>query len=301
MVLEARRIVHDESSMIQPNVIEQLNHFDYPKAAIYVYGMNINDWKQKYQAKATDEQMERYQSSKHLWAKHDEQLLSPAPQGSTPPVTTPVAAISRQNTKSLASNVCCEPISDMSIQPNQQQQSTDARRDIKPFVPPMIPKTAQTASLRIYILTISDRAFRNEYETGDLSGPAVQDAVCQLLETSETKIVIVPDDKNAIQDQLTAWCDQKESPHIVLTTGGTGLGPRDVTPEATRNILDQECSGLMSFATTECSRQQPLASLSRGTAGIRKKTMVANLPGNPKAANEILSILLPLLIQGITV
>ena len=77
------------------------------------------------------------------------------------------------------------------------------------------------------------------------------------------------------------------------------MSARDVTPEATRAVLTLECAGLMHFVTSECSQQQPLASLSRGTAGIRNHTVIANLPGNPKGVAEVVPLLLPLLVHAV--
>jgi molybdenum cofactor synthesis domain-containing protein len=109
---------------------------------------------------------------------------------------------------------------------------------------------------------------------------------------------IVPDEAMAIREKLGQWASANADTDIILTTGGTGMSPRDVTPEATRAVLDTECAGLMSFVANECSRLQPLASLSRGTAGLIGPTLVANLPGNPRGIGEIMPILLPLLLHA---
>jgi gephyrin len=168
------------------------------------------------------------------------------------------------------------------------------------FQPPPPPKNGVTFSLGI--LTVSDRAAADQYETGDLSGPAVEDSVSSTLEaiggTVSCNIVhkaVVADDVQEIQTTLKDWGDC----HLILTTGGTGFGKRDVTPEATVGILDRECRGLLSFVTTECSQQQPLASLSRGMSGIRGNTLICNLPGNPTGVREIVPILLPILLHAI--
>ena len=109
--------------------------------------------------------------------------------------------------------------------------------------------------------------------------------------------MLLPDDIEVIQSKLRECADAGVD--LVLTTGGTGFAARDVTPEATLAVVDRECHGLMAFVTTECSKIQSLASLSRGTAGVLGKTMICNLPGNPKGVEEIVPILLPIVIHGI--
>jgi gephyrin len=153
------------------------------------------------------------------------------------------------------------------------------------------------------ILTISDRAATNQYETGDLSGPAVEDSVRSTLKAIGGTVscdilhkAIVADNVEQIQTTLKEWSDC----NLILTTGGTGFAAKDVTPEATVGILDKECRGLLSFVMTECSQQQPLASLSRGTAGIRGNSLIVNLPGNPKGVCEVVPILLPIVLHAIS-
>jgi len=201
---------------------------------------------------------------------------------------------------SLLSNVCCQDV-EQSAAPSIPPQPAKKSRTVSAFQPP--PAPANGVSFTLGILTVSDRAANNEYETGDLSGPAVEEAVLSTLKTLGDKVSctvikksIVPDNVDAIQNALMDWCD---GCNLILTTGGTGFAPRDVTPEATVGILEKECRGLLSFVTTDCSQQQPLASLSRGTAGIRKDTLIANLPGNPKGVGEIVPILLPILLHAI--
>ena len=284
MVVGARQLVDQQG--VDPSVYPALNALGYAEAAQHVYGMKYDDWKGRYQKKATAEQMKLFQESTALQAKHDKELLK------TRTTTEPVP---------LASNVCCQ---------NEEQVAANMRknggekspRTVPSYTPPPLPSNLPS-TLRIAVLTVSDRAFKNEYETGDLSGPAVARAVQQNLgsksgsTTVNTTSAIVPDEAEAIQKQLQSWA--KEKWHIIFTTGGTGFAPRDVTPEATRAILTQECAGLVSFCTAECSRQQPLAALSRGTAGYCGTTMIANLPGNPKAVGEIMPILLPLLLHAV--
>ena len=87
---------------------------------------------------------------------------------------------------------------------------------------------------------------------------------------------------------------------MILTTGGTGFAPRDITPEATLSILDRECIGLMSWVSGVCSSIQPLAALSRGTAGISGNTIIVNLPGNPRGVGETMKVVFPLLLHALS-
>lgn len=185
------------------------------------------------------------------------------------------------------------------------KKPTKRTRALAPYVSPPPPEGGLDFS--VAVLTVSDRAFKNEYATGDLSGPAVQEAVQSCLGSLQSpdaksvvgrveEVVIVPDEVQAIVDKIQELAGRVD---LVLTTGGTGFAPRDVTPEATRQAVDRECPGLMAFVTNECTSQQPLASLSRGTAGIRGKCLVANLPGNPKGVGEIVPVLLPLALHAI--
>jgi len=98
---------------------------------------------------------------------------------------------------------------------------------------------------------------------------------------------IVPDEKELIAAKLQEWCDGEEI-DLVLTTGGTGLGPRDVTPEATRSILDIEASGISEALRFETLKNTPMAMLSRGVSGVRSGCLIVNLPGSPKAIAECL-------------
>ena len=283
-------------------VLQALNAMGYEEAAQHVYGTTVGEWKKRHQKKATDEQMEKYNASKSLHASHDQDLLALRADKPTQPLvskaiqsSTSVTETSNGETKSLLSNVCCQDVEEMT--PPAPTPAPDAKktRMLAPFQPPPIPKLKSPTT--VAILTVSDRAFKNEYETGDLSGPAVAKAIEQSTKSLEISFAIVPDETDAIQSKLKEWTDQGID--LILTTGGTGMSRRDITPEATRAVLDLECAGLMSFVTTECSHQQPLASLSRGTAGIRGQTLIANLPGNPKGVGEVVPILLPLLLHAV--
>lgn len=149
--------------------------------------------------------------------------------------------------------------------------------------------------MRIGIITISDRSSRGERE--DLSGPAlvkrISDVGYQVVST-----IIIPDDFNQIKNQLIQWCDSGEF-DLILTTGGTGFSPRDVTPEATLSILEKTAPGIAEAMRAQSLKITPHAMLSRQQAGIRKKTLVINLPGSPKGAVENLEVVLPVLPHAI--
>ncbi|MEJ5313292.1 MULTISPECIES: molybdopterin adenylyltransferase [Anaerolinea] len=136
--------------------------------------------------------------------------------------------------------------------------------------------------IRVSILTISDRSFRGERE--DLSGPALVKAI-QQLGWNVVQTGLVPDEKEMISNWLIQACDSGKT-DLVLTTGGTGFAPRDVTPEATRAILEREAPGIAEAMRQKSLQITPHAMLSRAIAGIRKRTLIINLPGSPKAAVE---------------
>ncbi len=151
--------------------------------------------------------------------------------------------------------------------------------------------------IRVGILTISDRCHGGHQQ--DLSGPVIQAA----LPPAQFVVVlqgIVPDEKRVIADTLRRWCDELEC-HVILTTGGTGFSPRDVTPEATRKIIQREALNLSQFVLWEGLKHTPFAALSRGVAGMRGATLVVNLPGSPQGARAGAECLVPLLPHAIDV
>ena len=150
-------------------------------------------------------------------------------------------------------------------------------------------------AVRFAILTVSDRSARGERE--DLAGPALK---AQVLTAghSVSQTAIVADEIAELTNQLTAWCDSGEM-DIILTTGGTGFAPRDVTPEATNAVIQRPAPGIPEAARAYSLRITPHAMLSRNTAGIRGNTLIINLPGSPKAAREILDYLLPVLPHAV--
>jgi molybdopterin adenylyltransferase len=159
--------------------------------------------------------------------------------------------------------------------------------------------------MRVGILTVSDRSFRGERE--DLGGPALQRAVCdgwELHAREEQQGVevvataIVPDERGTIAAKLVEWCDG-ERLDLILTTGGTGFAPRDVTPEATLDVIERLAPGLAEAIRLESLRITLHAMLSRGVAGIRGRTLIVNLPGSPRGAVESLAVIMPVLPHAV--
>ncbi len=146
-------------------------------------------------------------------------------------------------------------------------------------------------TLRFGILTASDRSARGE--RADLSGPALVELV-QSRGWNVLRQAILPDDLIVLRETLTAWADRGDL-DIILVTGGTGFAPRDVTPEATRAVIDREAPGLAEAMRAESLKITPHAMLSRSVAGIRGRVLIIDLPGNPKAAVENLNVILPVL------
>lgn len=150
-------------------------------------------------------------------------------------------------------------------------------------------------TIRFGILTVSDRSSRGERE--DASGPAL----ARLVESqgwSVTRQSLISDEEAAIRDLLISWADSDQM-DVILTTGGTGFAPRDVTPEATRAVLDREAPGLAEAMRAMSLKITPHAMLSRVVAGIRRRTLIINLPGSPKGAVENLQVVIPVLPHAI--
>lgn len=150
-------------------------------------------------------------------------------------------------------------------------------------------------NMRVGILTVSDRAARGERE--DASGPALMQLV-QETGWFVTITALVPDEESAIRDKLMIWADAAEL-DVILSTGGTGFAPRDVTPEATRAVIERETPGLAEAMRAASLKVTPHAMLSRIVTGIRKKTLIINLPGSPKGAVENLQVVIPVLPHAI--
>jgi molybdopterin adenylyltransferase len=147
--------------------------------------------------------------------------------------------------------------------------------------------------LRVAVLTVSDRV------AGGSRGDEGGDALVELVEAAGGAVVarrVVPDERDEIGGALRAMAGGAD---VVLTTGGTGLGPRDVTPEATRAVLDREAPGIAEALRQSSLAITPFAMLSRGTAGLVGRVLIVNLPGNPKAVREEWEVLAPVLAHAV--
>ena len=151
--------------------------------------------------------------------------------------------------------------------------------------------------ISVAILTVSDRCSRGA--AVDTSGPALADLVRQRLEAQVVAVDCVPDERSRIAGRIGQWARVGPRPDLILTTGGTGLAPRDVTPEATLAVLERRHSGLMELARLRCYPKTPRTFLSRGEAGTVGRTLVVNLPGSKRGATETLEALLDILPHAI--
>jgi len=143
--------------------------------------------------------------------------------------------------------------------------------------------------IKAAILTMSDRGSRGERE--DLSGPAIK-ALVEAMPAEVVAYEVVPDDMEKIKERLVHMADVLAA-DIVITTGGTGVSPRDVTPEATAAVVDRQLPGMAEAMRAASVKKTPHAMLSRAVCGIRGRTLIINLPGSPKAARENLAVVLP--------
>jgi len=151
--------------------------------------------------------------------------------------------------------------------------------------------------MKVARLTLSDRASAGVYE--DRSGPEIERILSEGgFAVPEWIRVVMPDERTEIESLLRRLADG-ESVDLILTTGGTGPAPRDVTPEATRAVLDRELPGFGEIMRVLSFAKVPTAILSRSTAGTRGKTLIVNLPGNPKAIGECLPLLLPAIREAL--
>lgn len=150
-------------------------------------------------------------------------------------------------------------------------------------------------TIRFGILTLSDRSSRGE--RADASGPALA-ALVQAEGWSVQKQSLLADDESSISQILVSWADSGEM-DVILTTGGTGFSPRDVTPEATRAVIEREAPGLAEAMRAASLKVTPHAMLSRIVTGIRGRTLIVNLPGSPKGAVENLQVLVPVLPHAV--
>ncbi len=147
------------------------------------------------------------------------------------------------------------------------------------------------------ILTISDKGWQGQRY--DESGKAIRNSPL-VLDNRVVKYEVIPDEVDTIANKLAEWADEGNV-DVILTTGGTGLGPRDVTPEATLSIVDKIVPGFTEVMRTKAFNVTPFAILSRAVAGVRGKCLIINLPGSPKAVRECLEIILPAIPHAVEI
>jgi molybdopterin adenylyltransferase len=148
---------------------------------------------------------------------------------------------------------------------------------------------------KLGILTISDKGSRGERQ--DTSSEVIR----EMLSPTNFEVVVykvVPDEIEKITNKLIQWADEDEI-DVILTTGGTGLSPRDVTPEATLSVIDKVVPGFTEAMRAESLKKTSMAMLTRAVAGIRKKCLIINLPGSPKAVHECIDVILPALAHAV--
>ena len=149
--------------------------------------------------------------------------------------------------------------------------------------------------MRAAVITVSDRSFRGERP--DVSGPVLH----RLLGAAGITIAssaIVPDDPDLIAPLLVRLADD-EGCELIITTGGTGLSPRDTTPEATARVIEKRATGIEAAIQRESLLRTPYAMLSRGIAGVRGRTLILNFPGSPKAVEECFAVVQPVLAHAV--
>jgi molybdenum cofactor synthesis domain-containing protein len=141
------------------------------------------------------------------------------------------------------------------------------------------------------VLTISDLGARGQRE--DTSGAAIRE-ILEAAGITVSAYEIVPDERDIISGKLAEWADAGRT-QLIVTTGGTGLGPRDVTPEATRAVIEYEVPGIAEAMRAEGLSHTPMAMISRSLAGVRNRVLIINLPGSPKGVRESLAVVAPVL------
>ena len=147
------------------------------------------------------------------------------------------------------------------------------------------------------ILTISDQGWQGQRD--DRSGPVIRDSLSSV-DSRVVRYEIIPDEVDVIADRLRAWADAGRV-DVILTTGGTGLAQRDVTPEATLAVVDKVAPGFVEAMRVATIQMTPMAMLSRATAGVRGRCLIINLPGSPKAVRECLEVVLPVIPHAVEI
>jgi len=149
--------------------------------------------------------------------------------------------------------------------------------------------------MQIGILTLSDKGARGERQ--DTSGAAIR-AILTPLGATVRRYEVLPDDRGQIAETLRTWADAGDL-DLLVTTGGTGLSSRDVTPEATLDVVERLAPGMAELMRAEGLRHTPMAALSRAVVGVRGRTLIINLPGSEKGVRESLAVLLPILPHAV--
>jgi molybdopterin adenylyltransferase len=152
-------------------------------------------------------------------------------------------------------------------------------------------------TISVGIVTVSDKASRGERE--DAGGPAIRE-VALAAGFAVGEMLVVPDEQDRIAEAIRRLADERRL-DLIFTTGGTGLAPRDVTPQATRSVVDYEVPGIAEAMRAESLKKTPAAMTSRAIAGVRGRTLVVNLPGSPKGVRECLEVILPALPHAVSV
>ena len=270
-----------------------------------VYGMTQKEWKEKWQSKATEEMLEKFKSGQEMHAKHPKDLMTTTTttttlEAATLPLTQPryYSGGNNNTNNRMLSDVCCEDIEEDAVCINRGgggggvdgTNSGDGNSDIS-----------------FGIITVSDRAFNGVYE--DISGNVVMRETIETYFTtddvskSSTHIIkgykLVPDEEEEIAKAIVYMSDELKC-DVILTTGGTGLAKRDVTPEATKSVLTREVKGIAESLRAHARRYEKHAALSRAVAGLRNnQSLIVNLPGRPNAVSSSLGVLLPMLRHAV--
>ena len=155
--------------------------------------------------------------------------------------------------------------------------------------------TSMASGIRAVVITVSDACSRGERrdESGETLVELLREISAEILETK-----IVPDDLAPLADKLRAFAERSDV-NLIVTTGGTGLGPRDNTPEATLRVIERETPGLAEAMRSETLKYTPMAMISRGVCGVCSGTLIINLPGAPKAVRESFAVIKPVLAHAV--
>lgn len=151
---------------------------------------------------------------------------------------------------------------------------------------------------KVGILVASDKGFQGQRE--DLSGKTIQEFLRTMDDFWDKESIILPDNQSIIESTMVKWADELHL-DLILTTGGTGFSHRDVTPDATLNVIDKRAPGIPEAMRSYSLNITPRAMLSRAEAGIRGNTLIINLPGSPKAVKEILEYIMPSIQHGLDI